>query len=168
MTFTLNRCLAVVKKVLYFKVNDILQFVSFYGDFNQRSVCRSFRRVRHSITPAARWQTVQPSRLRSHPVLTQRQSGIPYRYWNPTNRTPRVSFLANMVFSNDILITVADPGFPVRGGANPREGANIRFCQICPNIAWNWKNLHSGRGGACQNSYYVDPPLIVIQLFLLF
>ena len=32
--------------------------------------------------------------------------------------------------------TVADPGFPRRGGANPPGGgANIRFCQIFPKTA---------------------------------
>ena len=33
VTITLNRCLAAVIKVLFFKVNDILEFVSFYGEF---------------------------------------------------------------------------------------------------------------------------------------
>ena len=42
-----------------------------------------------------------------------------------------------------------DPGFPRGGGANsPGGGANIRFCQIFPKTAWNWKNLD--RGGASK------------------
>ena len=45
---------------------------------------------------------------------------------------------------------VADPGFPRGGGANsPWGGANIRFCQIFPKAAWNWKNLDP-RGGAAS------------------
>ena len=30
---------------------------------------------------------------------------------------------------------------PRRGRQLPRGGANIRFCQIFPKTAWNWKNL---------------------------
>ena len=41
-------------------------------------------------------------------------------------------------------ITVADPGFPQDGGANPPGGANIRFCQFFTKTAWNWKNLDLG------------------------
>ena len=33
---------------------------------------------------------------------------------------------------------MADPGFPLGGGAN------ILFCQIFPKTAWNWKNLDPG------------------------
>ena len=44
-----------------------------------------------------------------------------------------------------VASTVADPGFPRGGGAKPRGGANIRFCQISPKTAWNWKNLDRGR-----------------------
>ena len=43
--------------------------------------------------------------------------------------------------------TVADLGFPRDVGVNPPGGANIRFCQIFPKTAWNWKNLAVGGGG---------------------
>ena len=47
-------------------------------------------------------------------------------------------------FWNIVPFTVADPGFPWGGGANPPGGANIQFCQIFPKTAWNWKNLDPG------------------------
>ena len=44
--------------------------------------------------------------------------------------------------------SVADPGFPRGGGANsPGGGANIRFRQISPKTAWNWKNFDPRGGG---------------------
>ena len=47
--------------------------------------------------------------------------------------------------------SVADPGFPRGGGANsPGGGANIRFCQIFPKTAWNWKNLDPQGGRASK------------------
>ena len=57
-----------------------------------------------------------------------------------------------------------DPGFPRGGGANsPLGGANIRFCQIFPKTAWNWKNLDPRGGGARPKFYYVDPPLVSVM-----
>ena len=38
---------------------------------------------------------------------------------------------------------------PRRGRQLPRGGANIRFCQIFPKTAWNWKNLGPGGGVPC-------------------
>ena len=35
--------------------------------------------------------------------------------------------------------------FPEEGAPTPQGGANIRFCQIFPKTAWNWKNLDPGR-----------------------
>ena len=58
---------------------------------------------------------------------------------------------------------------PRRGCQLPRGGANIRFCQIFPKTAWNWKNLDPrGGGGTCPKFYYVDPPLHTILVFWLF
>ena len=48
-------------------------------------------------------------------------------------------------------LSVADPGFPPGGGANSPGGANIRFCQILPKTAWNWKNLDPQGGARVQN-----------------
>ena len=46
----------------------------------------------------------------------------------------------------------ADPGFPVGGGDNPLgEDANIWFCQIFWNTAWNWENL-GPYGGAFRST----------------
>ena len=39
--------------------------------------------------------------------------------------------------------------FPEEGAPTPRGGANIRFCQIFPKTALNWKNLDP-RGGASK------------------
>ena len=41
---------------------------------------------------------------------------------------------------------MADPGFARGGVPIPRKGggANIRFCQIFPKTAWNWKNSDWG------------------------
>ena len=50
--------------------------------------------------------------------------------------------------------SVADPGFPRGGGANSPGGANIRFCQIFPKTAWNWKKL-----GPEGRAPPLDPPL---------
>ena len=41
--------------------------------------------------------------------------------------------------------------------------ANIRFCQMSPKTAWNWKNLDRGR----PKFYCVDPPLLT-TLYLLY
>ena len=48
---------------------------------------------------------------------------------------------------------MTDPGFPRGRGAKSPGGADIRFCQIFPKTAWNWKNLDP-QGGAS-----VAPPL---------
>ena len=54
---------------------------------------------------------------------------------------------------------------PRRGRQLPRGGANIRFWQIFPKNAWNWKNL--GPGGGCPSCPPLDPPLrsVVFRLF---
>ena len=45
------------------------------------------------------------------------------------------------------LYSVADPGFPRGGGANPKGGgANLLFGQFFPKTAWKWRNF--GPGGA--------------------
>ena len=38
--------------------------------------------------------------------------------------------------------------FPEVGAPTLQGGANIRFCQIFPKTAWNWKNLDPRGGGA--------------------
>ena len=48
--------------------------------------------------------------------------------------------------------------FLEEGAPTLQGGANIRFCQIFPKTAWNWKNSDP-RGGARPKFYYVDPPL---------
>ena len=53
--------------------------------------------------------------------------------------------------------------FPEEGAPTPRGGTNIRFCQIFPKTAWNWKNLDPGGGGGARPKfYYVDLPLISV------
>ena len=55
---------------------------------------------------------------------------------------------------------MADPGFPRGGGANsPGGGTNIRFCQIFPKTAWNWKNLGPRGGGRTSLVPPLDLPL---------
>ena len=44
---------------------------------------------------------------------------------------------------------VVDLGFPQGGGTNSPGGAYIRFCQIFPKTAYNWKNLDPG--GVCPS-----------------
>ena len=44
--------------------------------------------------------------------------------------------------------------FPEEEAPTPRGVANIRFCQILPKTAWNWKKLDP-QGGACPSR----PPL---------
>ena len=53
-----------------------------------------------------------------------------------------------------MTLSVAEPGFPRGGSAYPPGGANIRFCQIFPKTAWNWKNLDRGASP-------LDPPLLI-------
>ena len=68
--------------------------------------------------------------------------------WAPVKVLQRWrSHIKNICFEHPQ--TVADPGSP-RGGVPTLggEGANIRFCQIFPKTAWNWKNLDPrGEGG---------------------
>ena len=58
-------------------------------------------------------------------------------------------YLHIVKFKISIGLPVADPGFPQEGAPTLRGGgggASIRFCQIFPQTAWNWKNLdpHGG------------------------
>ena len=57
---------------------------------------------------------------------------------------------AQTPMSKKVSFSVEDSGFLQGGGANsPGEGgSNIRFCQIFPKTAWNWKNLDPPGGGA--------------------
>ena len=58
---------------------------------------------------------------------------------------------------------------PRRGLQFPRGGTNIRFCQIFPKTAWNWKNLGPPGGGARPLHPTLDPPMIfAISLMFLF
>ena len=53
--------------------------------------------------------------------------------------------------------------FPEVRVPNPPGGANIRFCQIFPKTAWNWKNLDHGRGRASLATP-LDPPMVTLSL----
>ena len=57
-------------------------------------------------------------------------------------------WIAGGVYGSDLSSTISGGSrFTRRGGANPPEGdINIRFCQIFPKTAWNWKNLDPRRG----------------------
>ena len=76
------------------------------------------------------------------------------------------AYIVQRQFSN---LTVISGGSRIslrRGRQLPRGGANIRFCQIFPKTAWNWKNLDPRGGGARPKFYYVDPPLVMNTLLL--
>ena len=58
------------------------------------------------------------------------------------------------------MFAVADPGFPRRGGANPRGGgANILFDQFFPKTAWKWRKFDP-EGGARVPAPPLDPPMV--------
>ena len=56
---------------------------------------------------------------------------------------------------------------PEEGAPTPWGHANIRFCQIFPKTAWNWKNLDP-QGGARSSRPPLDPPLVCTRLIYLY
>ena len=59
-------------------------------------------------------------------------------------------------------MSVADPGFPRGGGANPREGPTYDFAKFFQKLHES-ERIWIPRGGACPKFYYVDLPLHVLN-----
>ena len=84
------------------------------------------------------------------------------RTGSPTSKTGRQPIICPNFFpKNCMKIKEIGPrqwriqDFPEVGRQPSRRGVNIRFCQIFPKTAWNWKNLDP-RGGRV----FLAPPLI--------
>ena len=62
------------------------------------------------------------------------------------------------------IVSGADPGFLVGGGANPpRGGANTQICQIFPKNCMKLRKFWSVGGGARQGHPRLDPPLSIVN-----
>ena len=82
-------------------------------------------------------------------------------YWQAFNIVPNRRSdkkLIGIVVLNSQL-TVADPGFPRGGGANPKGGAPTLFGQFFPKTAWKWRNFGPEGGARVPRAPPLDPPL---------
>ena len=63
--------------------------------------------------------------------------------------------------------SVVDPGFPRGGGANPRGGATYDFAKISQKLH-EIERIWTPNVGARPRFYYVDPPLLVLSVLLIY
>ena len=77
--------------------------------------------------------------------------------------TNLIKFMFIVMSRNDEIWddrTVADPGFPRVGGANPKVGVPTYYSvKVFPKTAWKWKNLDRGGGGLASLAPHLDPPM---------
>ena len=72
------------------------------------------------------------------------------------------------IFHKAIIFSGGSRISPRRGRQLPRGGANIRFRQIFPKTAWNWKNFNPRKGGGVPRAPLRSATDIVNVVILFF